>query len=267
MSGTACDKSRLRLYTNRITMDFQCLRYSVWRLFITRRTSVRLIRCTKNIYVGVCHTNLCISSRRCCMVRIDAQFRKSSPGTWLSVHCSGSTYISFIQIYRSKGTQQSTWILGASAAAGGSAGVFLGGAITEWLSWHWIFLINIPVGLIVLMRSRSLLFTGDTRKGKVDMAGAILATAALILMVYAIVSSESEGWGSVHTIGLLVLSLALLFAFMYFKTKSEPLMPLSILKYPIFQLVISLWLYWRQHGYHSGFPQSVFTANLTLLRL
>lgn len=202
---------------------------------------------------GVCHTNLCISSRRCCMVRIDAQFRKSSPGTWLSVHCSGSTYISFIQIYRSKGTQQSTWILGASAAAGGSAGVFLGGAITEWLSWHWIFLINIPVGLIVLMRSRSLLFTGDTRKGKVDMAGAILATAALILMVYAIVSSESEGWGSVHTIGLLVLSLALLFAFMYFKTKSEPLMPLSILKYPIFQLVISLWLYWRQHGYHSGF--------------
>ncbi len=81
--------------------------------FITRRTSVRLIRCTKNIYVGVCHTNLCISSRRCCMVRIDAQFRKSSPGTWLSVHCSGSTYISFIQIYRSKGTQQSTWILGS----------------------------------------------------------------------------------------------------------------------------------------------------------
>ena len=63
------------------------------------------------------------------------------------------------------------------------------------------------------MRSRSLLFTGETRQGKVDMVGAILATAALILMVYAIVSSESEGWGSVHTIGLLLLSLILLFAF------------------------------------------------------
>ena len=220
MSGTACDKSRLRLYTNRITMDFQCLRYSVWRLLLLGGRLSDLFGARKYL-CGVCHTNLCISSRRCCMVRIDAQFRKSSPGTWLSVHCSGSTYISFIQIYRSKGTQQSTWILGASAAAGGSAGVFLGGAITEWLSWHWIFLINIPVGLIVLMRSRSLLFTGDTRKGKVDMAGAILATAALILMVYAIVSSESEGWGSVHTIGLLVLSLALLFAFMYFKNKKR----------------------------------------------
>jgi EmrB/QacA subfamily drug resistance transporter len=122
---------------------------------------------------------------------------------------------------------------GASAAAGGSAGVFLGGAITEWLSWHWIFLINIPVGLIVLAYSKSLLFAGVTRKGKVDVAGAILATTALVLMVYAIVSGEGAGWKSLQTIGLLGLSLLLfLIFFIVQKQKKEPLVPMSIFKVP-----------------------------------
>jgi EmrB/QacA subfamily drug resistance transporter len=122
---------------------------------------------------------------------------------------------------------------GASAAAGGSAGVFLGGAITEWLSWHWIFLINIPVGLIVLAYSKSLLFAGVTRKGKVDVAGAILATTALVLMVYAIVSGEGAGWKSLQTIGLLALSLVLfLIFFIVEKQKKEPLVPMSIFKVP-----------------------------------
>jgi MFS family permease len=102
---------------------------------------------------------------------------------------------------------------GASAAAGGSAGVFLGGAITEWLSWHWVFLINIPVGLIVLVFSPRLLFKGATRKGKVDIAGAILATMALVLMVYAIVSAEGAGWLSLQTISLLGCALLLFFIF------------------------------------------------------
>ncbi|MCV9929754.1 MFS transporter [Flavobacterium sp. LS1R49] len=122
---------------------------------------------------------------------------------------------------------------GAAAAAGGSAGVFLGGAITEWLSWHWIFLINIPVGLIVLAYSKNLLFAGVTRKGKVDVAGAILATAALVIMVYAIVSGEGAGWKSLQTIGLLALSLVLLFVFFVVqKQKREPLVPMSIFKVP-----------------------------------
>ncbi|OUL61419.1 MFS transporter [Flavobacterium sp. AJR] len=122
---------------------------------------------------------------------------------------------------------------GASAAAGGSAGVFLGGAITQWLSWHWIFLINIPVGLIVLAYSKSLLFAGVTRKGKVDIAGAILATTALVVMVYAIVSGEGAGWKSLQTIGLLGLSLLLfLIFFIVQKQKKEPLVPMSIFRVP-----------------------------------
>ncbi|EFK57261.1 MFS transporter [Sphingobacterium spiritivorum] len=169
---------------------------------------------------------------------------------------------------------------GASAAAGGSAGVFLGGAITEWLSWHWIFLINIPVGIIVLLRSPSLLFTGEKRKGKVDMAGAILATASLILMVYAIVSSESEGWGSVHTIGLLVLSIALLIAFYILqKQKSEPLVPMSIFKVPnlsagniVMALLAAAWiplwfflnLYLQQTLHYSAFNSGLALLPMTL---
>ncbi|WP_255555207.1 MFS transporter [Flavobacterium sp. NKUCC04_CG] len=122
---------------------------------------------------------------------------------------------------------------GASAAAGGSAGVFLGGAITEWLSWHWTFLINIPLGILVLIFSKKLLFKGTTQKGKVDILGAILATLALIIAVYAIVSAEGAGWQSVQTIGLLVLAVVLALVFLFVqKQKSDPLVPLSIFKRP-----------------------------------
>lgn len=122
---------------------------------------------------------------------------------------------------------------GAAAAAGGSAGVFFGGAITQWLSWEWVFLINIPLGLIVLVLSPGLLLKGATRKGKVDVLGAILATAALILMVYAIVSAETAGWASIQTIGLLALAVALFIVFLILqKNKREPLVPLSIFKVP-----------------------------------
>ncbi|RAJ37381.1 MFS transporter [Pedobacter cryoconitis] len=122
---------------------------------------------------------------------------------------------------------------GAAAAAGGSAGVFFGGAITQWLSWQWVFLINIPLGLIVLVLSPNLLLKGTTRKGKVDILGAILATAALVLMVYAIVSAESAGWSSFQTLGLLGLAIALFVVFLIMqKNKKEPLVPLSIFKVP-----------------------------------
>ncbi|HEV7329471.1 MAG TPA: MFS transporter [Flavisolibacter sp.] len=118
---------------------------------------------------------------------------------------------------------------GASAAAGGSAGVFLGGVITEWLSWRWVFLINIPVGLVVLALCKSYLLEGRKSAGKVDVLGASLITSSLILLVYAIVSAEHAGWGSAQIIGLLATSLALLTAFILRqRTATEPLLPLSI---------------------------------------
>lgn len=122
---------------------------------------------------------------------------------------------------------------GASAAAGGSAGVFLGGVITEWLDWRWVFYVNIPIAFIVLAFSKQYLVAGRKAIGKVDWAGAILATVSLILFVYAIVTAESAGWFSLQTIGLLAVAVILFVVFISSqKRKQEPLLPLQIFKVP-----------------------------------
>src|SRR5688572_10852990 len=120
---------------------------------------------------------------------------------------------------------------GASAAAGGSAGVFLGGVLTEYLSWHWTFLINIPLGLMVLLVSKTYLVKGFTHKGKLDVIGTIIATFALVLLVYGIVSAESAGWLSIKIVSLLAASLVLFMIFFSIqKRSSNPLLPLSVFK-------------------------------------
>jgi EmrB/QacA subfamily drug resistance transporter len=122
---------------------------------------------------------------------------------------------------------------GASAAAGGSAGVFLGGVITEWLDWRWVFYINIPIGLLVLSVCKTYLSAGRKSSGKVDWRGAILATSALIILVYAIVSAESAGWGSFQTISLLAATVIIFSIFILTQKKiAQPLLPLNIFKAP-----------------------------------
>lgn len=120
---------------------------------------------------------------------------------------------------------------GASAAAGGSAGVFLGGVITEWLDWRWVFYINIPIALLVLTLCKQYLLPGRRTSGKVDWAGALLVTVSLITLVYAIVSAETAGWTSLQTIGLIAIAVILFLVFISSqKRKQEPLLPLSIFK-------------------------------------
>ncbi|MNG81423.1 putative MFS-type transporter EfpA [compost metagenome] len=169
---------------------------------------------------------------------------------------------------------------GAAAAAGGSAGVFLGGVITEWLSWHWIFLINIPAGLIVLLFSKRLLFKGSTKKGKIDLAGAILATIALVLMVYTIVSAEHVGWSSLQTVVLLGISILLFIVFiMLQKKKSDPLVPMTIFKVPnlsagnlMMSLLAAAWiplwfflnLYLQQILHYSAFHSGLALLPMTI---
>lgn len=122
---------------------------------------------------------------------------------------------------------------GASAAAGGSAGVFLGGVITEWLDWRWVFYINIPIALIVLAFSKQYLVAGRKAMGRVDWTGAILATSSLILLVYAIVNADAVGWLSLQTIGLMAVAVLLLIVFISTQKKvNEPLLPLQIFKVP-----------------------------------
>ncbi len=119
---------------------------------------------------------------------------------------------------------------GASAAAGGSAGVFLGGVLTETLSWNWVFLINIPLALIVLMMSKPYLVEGRKQEGRLDIMSALLGTGSLVLLVYGIVSADQT---IMSRVALLIVSAILLIIFIIKqKGNKHALLPLSIFKAP-----------------------------------
>ncbi|MBO9664972.1 DHA2 family efflux MFS transporter permease subunit [Dokdonella sp.] len=124
-------------------------------------------------------------------------------------------------------------VFGFVCAGGGSIGAMLGGFLTGALSWHWIFLINIPIGAAVVALSLRLLPASHTgAEGKqLDVAGAITVTTALMLAVYAIVNGNDVGWGSTRTLGLLGVAVALLFAFLVIEARARvPLMPLGLFR-------------------------------------
>ncbi len=123
-------------------------------------------------------------------------------------------------------------LYGAAAPAGGTAGVFLGGVFTEWLSWPWVFAIYIPIGLATLAATK-LLPTVAPSRGAVDVLGAAAVTAGLALAVYAVVRAPETGWSSTQTVLELLGAAALLAAFFVIqRTVREPLMPLSIWRVP-----------------------------------
>lgn len=122
---------------------------------------------------------------------------------------------------------------GASAAAGGSAGVFLGGVLTEYASWRWTFFINIPIALVVMVAGASLLVAGNRQKNKIDYLGALLVTSATMVMVYALVMVNKNSWTSSTTLGLLGIALILFVGFVVLQRNLKfPLLPLSIFKIP-----------------------------------
>ncbi|WAZ25749.1 MFS transporter [Streptomyces cinnabarinus] len=123
-------------------------------------------------------------------------------------------------------------LYGAAAPAGGTAGVFLGGVFTEWLSWPWIFVIYVPIGVATLAATRLLPAVGSSR-GAVDVLGAAAVTGGLALAVFAIVRAPETGWLSTGTVLQLVGAAVLLALFLVIqKTLREPLMPLGIWRVP-----------------------------------
>ncbi len=124
-------------------------------------------------------------------------------------------------------------VFGFVASGGGSIGVLLGGVLTDTLDWHWIFLVNLPIGVAVVLLSLRLLpgGGGQTGAGRLDVAGAITVTAALMLAVYAIVNGNQNGWTSAETLGLLAAAVALLAVFLWIESRVDaPLMPLRLFK-------------------------------------
>jgi len=124
-------------------------------------------------------------------------------------------------------------VYGFVCAGGGSVGVLLGGVLTSALDWHWVFLVNIPIGIAVIAWSLRLLpgGAGHAAGGKLDVAGAVTVTVALMLAVYAIVNGNAVGWTSMRTLGLLGAAVVLLVAFLAIEARvREPLMPLAMFK-------------------------------------
>jgi EmrB/QacA subfamily drug resistance transporter len=124
-------------------------------------------------------------------------------------------------------------VFGFVASGGGSIGVLLGGILTGSLNWHWIFLVNLPIGIAVVALALRLLPGGRGRPdaGRLDVAGAITVTASLMLAVYAIVNGNQNGWTSLETLGILGGGAALLVLFLLIESRvASPLMPLGLFK-------------------------------------
>ena len=123
---------------------------------------------------------------------------------------------------------------GFVASGGGTLGVLLGGVLTDSLSWHWIFLVNVPIGVVVCVLCLRLLPATPAATGpggRVDVPGALTVTAALMVATYAIVNGNDNGWTSFETLGLLALAVALLAVFLTIEARvSEPLVPLRLFR-------------------------------------
>ncbi|UBU11482.1 MFS transporter [Nonomuraea gerenzanensis] len=172
-------------------------------------------------------------------------------------------------------------LYGAAAPAGGTAGVFLGGVITEYLSWPWVFYINLPIALIALLTTGALMPAAPSRRGSIDVAGTLTVTLGLGAAVYAIVRAPETGWGSAQTWLVLAAAVVLLGAFVAIQARRhEPLMRLSIFRTPdlaaanLTQLLlggawIPMWfflnLYLQQVLGYSAFPSGAALVPMTAL--
>jgi EmrB/QacA subfamily drug resistance transporter len=124
-------------------------------------------------------------------------------------------------------------VFGFVASGGGSIGVLLGGVLTNSLDWHWIFLVNLPIGVAVVALSLRLLpgGRGHAATERLDVAGAVTVTASLMLAVYAIVNGNQYGWASGRTLGFLGAAAALLALFLVIESRvGAPLMPLGLFR-------------------------------------
>jgi EmrB/QacA subfamily drug resistance transporter len=119
------------------------------------------------------------------------------------------------------------------SVAGGSLGLLAGGALTQALSWHWIFFVNLPIGAATILLGRALIpdDEGLGLEHGVDWLGSVLVTASLMTCVYAIVQATSYGWGSAQVLGFGALAVLLMGAFLTVEARIDhPIMPMRILR-------------------------------------
>jgi EmrB/QacA subfamily drug resistance transporter len=119
------------------------------------------------------------------------------------------------------------------AVAGGAIGLLVGGVLTQALNWHWIFFINVPIGIIAFVLGVALIeeSEGIGVGDGIDVIGSVLITAAMMVLIYAIVKASSDGWTSAATLGFGAVAIALLVAFVVLESRLEnPIIPLRIFR-------------------------------------
>jgi EmrB/QacA subfamily drug resistance transporter len=121
------------------------------------------------------------------------------------------------------------------AVAGGSIGLLVGGVLTEAINWHWIFFVNLPIGVATGLAALRLVddSPGLGLKQGADLPGAALLTGGLMLLVYTILEVEKQGWGSARTLGFGAVAIALIAGFLLRQSRiANPLMPLRLFRSP-----------------------------------
>lgn len=159
-----------------------------------------------------------------------ARFLQGTGGAVLSAVTLGMVVALFPE---PKERAKAIGVYGFVQSAGGSIGLLAGGALTQALDWHWIFFVNLPVGVVAsVLAARTLRDERGPGLGRsTDVLGALLVTAALMLGVYAIVGAGDHGWGSAHTLGSGGGALTLLAAFALRQARAaDPLLPLRVLR-------------------------------------
>jgi len=121
---------------------------------------------------------------------------------------------------------------GAVSGAGGAIGVLLGGVLTQYASWRWCLLVNVPIAVLASIGAVLIVHESKTSGStKYDVPGALLSTLGLVSLVYGFTKAESDGWSATITIVLLVIAVILLVAFVFLETKtSHPLLPLRVVR-------------------------------------
>lgn len=138
-------------------------------------------------------------------------------------------------------------VYGFVCAGGGSVGVLLGGVLTSLLSWHWVFLVNLPVGAAIYLACRAMLpdTPGQAHGQALDVAGAATVTTALMLAVYAIVNGNQAGWTSARSLVLLASAAALFALFVWLQARvPAPLVPLALLRLRNLSLSSAIGVLW-----------------------
>jgi len=134
-----------------------------------------------------------------------------------------------LPVERAKAISSFTFV----SVAGGSVGLLAGGALTQAIDWHWIFFVNLPVGILSIAAIRALVVErpGIGLDKGVDVLGGILVTVAMALTIFAIVEAPDHGWLSAHTLGFGGSGLGLLAAFFSYESRlSDPILPLRLLR-------------------------------------